>query len=679
MMKQIVIIILFVASALSLQAREVYPLNEGWKFYFRYENSSDNARLVSLPHTWNNDAIGTTGPYLQSVANYLNDFFMPREWRDKRIFVKFYGVQSVANIFVNGKYLGEHRGGSTAFTLELTDMLVFGRNNSIIVEVSNVYENDVLPTSTDMNVFGGIYRNVELVVTDKLAVSPLYYGSSGVLIHPKSVDSVSAVAEAEIHIDSKVGNSCQLNLDVFNHQGRIVASVKERVKLGKNPIRLPFSVSNPNLWSPKSPALYSVRVQVQDGDYSDEVTIKTGFRSIDARLSRGGLNINGESIKINGITYFHDNIVRGAAITNKDYDRDLSIIQNVGANAIHSAVMPHAQYLYDRCDQDGLLVWVDIPFYRAPFFSDISYFPTARFEDNGVQQLREIVAQNINHPSVVMWGISSMQLATGDLVVPYIDRLNKLAHKLDPSRPTVALSNQDGEMNFITDLIVWEQELGWSRGNTDDLKLWSDILKQKWSHLKSAVSFGKPGFGDHRTLDNKTIVNINWFPEHRQTAFHEEYIKNIGADSLFWGVWVNNIFDFSSSRRSYGINANGLVSYDRQEFKDAFYLYKALWNDREHTLHIVDKRNKLCSDTIQRFKVYSSGGVPTLLVNSDTVVMREYAPAQYLSDSVSVRGMVEVRAFANGQSDEAELRVGNVLKQKRNLVPLQRVDPISIN
>ena len=678
-MKQIVIIILFIANALSLQAREVYPLNEGWKFYFRYENSSDNARLVSLPHTWNNDAIGTTGPYLQTIANYLNDFFMPIEWRDKRIFVKFYGVQNVANIFVNGKYLGEHRGGSTAFTLELTDKLVFGRNNSIIVEVSNVYENDVLPTSTDMNIFGGIYRNVELIVADKLTISPLYYGSSGVLIHPKSVTPQSVAAEAEIHIDSKVGNNCQLNLDILNKNGEIVTSLNQKVKLGKNPVRLPFTITNPNLWSPKKPALYSIRVQIQDGNYSDEITIKTGFRNIDAKLSNGGLNINGESIKVNGITYFHDNIVRGAAITNRDYDRDLDIIKSVGVNAIHSAVMPHAQYLYDRCDEEGLLAWVDIPFYRAPFFSDRSYFPTARFEDNGVQQLREIVAQNINHPSVVMWGIFSLQLVTGDLVIPYIDQLNKLAHSLDPSRPTVALSNQDGEMNFITDLIVWEQDLGWSRGSTGDLMLWSSILRNKWSHLKSAVSFGKPGFGNHRTLDNKTNININWFPEHRQTTFHEEYMKNIGVDSLFWGVWVNNIFDFSSSRRSYGINANGLVSYDRQEYKDAFYLYKSLWNKEEHTLHIVDKRNKLRTDTIQRFKVYSSVGMPILLVNSDTVAMHEYAPAQYLSDSVTVKGIIEVKAIAADLSDEVKLRVGNVLKQKRSLVPLQKVGPISIN
>lgn len=208
-MKKLLLIFLLIA-AWSVQAREVYPLCDDWLFSFRYENSSDNARCVTLPHTWNLDALAGTIPYLRTTADYQRKLYVPQTWTGKRLFLKFYGVESVAHLFVNGTYVGEHRGGTTAFVFEITDRVKYGSENLLRVAVSNAITGDVLPLSSIHNIYGGISREVELIVTDPTAVSPLYLGSSGVLIHPRAVSTERAEAEAEIHLTSKGDNFCRV-------------------------------------------------------------------------------------------------------------------------------------------------------------------------------------------------------------------------------------------------------------------------------------------------------------------------------------------------------------------------------------------------------------------------------------------------------------------------------------
>ena len=433
-MKRYIATLLLAITSFAVQAREVFPLNEGWRFFFKSENTSDNARHVTLPHSWNTDA-EAEGLWLETTGNYQNDMYLPQGWADKRLFVKFYGVQSVADLFVNGRHAGTHRGGATAFAFEITDYVRFGTDNSLLVVVSNSQRNDVLPTSTDMNLYGGIYREAELIVTDRTAISPLYLGSDGVLLHPHRVDAAAAEGEAEIHLTSKGENTCTVRLDITDPEGRPVFSRHQRARLDGKPVIVPFSVENPALWSPDSPSLYTVTASIGEDSITDRVVVRTGFRSV-APAPSGGLWLNGVLTPIRGVAFHHDNAIVGGRLTAEDYDADLARIRDVGANALRSAVMPHAQYLYDRCDEQGMLVWIDIPFHSASFLGDVAYFATPLFEENGIEQLREIVAQNINHPSVLMWGLFSRLRPRGDDMAPYIRRLNDTAHAMDPSRPT---------------------------------------------------------------------------------------------------------------------------------------------------------------------------------------------------------------------------------------------------
>ena len=651
---------------LSASARQVFLLNDDWQFFYKTDVSSDVARRINLPHTWNLDALSGEGEYLKTVANYSRTMFIPQKWEQKRLFIKFYGVQSVADVFVNGHHVGEHRGGWTAFTFEITQHLRFGDNNQIVVVVNNSYQNDVLPTSSEINLYGGIYRDVELIVTEQTTISPLHYGCDGILVHQNDVSNESVNATVSVYPTSTKDKLCDLFLQVKDPAGEVVYSrtIKEQIRPGA-PIDIPFTINNPQLWHCEAPKLYTVSVAI-GRNHEDEVSVKTGFRKIEVE-PQVGLKINDKLQRVHGVTLYHDRAVIGSALRSRHYDEDMKYILDMGANAIRSATAPHAQHLYDVCDQNGMLVWIDTPFTRAPYLSDFSYFATQRFRENGLQQLREIIIQNYNHPSVVMWGIYSLVWMRGDDILGFVKELNSTAKSLDASRPTVACSNQDGEINFVPDLIVWQQNLGLERGIINDLSIWIDKQHKDWAHLSSAVAYGAPGSINLQINSSLKPVDVNpqWEPERWQTDFHEGYTRYLGRDTLFWGTWINNMFEFGSVRHADGISRAGLVTFDRNNEKDAYFLYRAMWNKKSPTLHLTDKRRNIRQDSIQQIKFYSSAKAkPTLVVNRDTVRVREYAPYQFISDSIVMTGQNNVVLSAGELSDQQIITIGKTLKPR---------------
>ncbi len=622
-------------------ARQVVLLNDNWRFYFSSENSADYARTISLPHTWTYDQSNIFVLSQPTTANYIKEIYIPSEWSEKRLFIKFYGVQSVADIIVNGRYVGDHRGGATAFTFELTKSINFGQTNIVQVIVNNAPHSDVLPTSHEEDLYGGIYRDVELIVTDKSIVSPLYYGSDGVFVETTKANESTAEGEVRVHLNSPTSNTCQMTLSIFDPEGEVVyQKVATKAKIGAEAVSVPFVVTSPRLWSPDEPNLYTFSVSVNDGSGgSDKVEVSSGFRTIEY-LDEGYISINDKPIQFRSVALYHDYPHVGGAASKRDIEADMAIIEEVGANAIRSISHPHHQYLYEMCNTSGKLVWIDFPLVKAPFLSDIAYYPTARFHEQGRETLREIIAQNYNHPSVVMWGIFSLLTTRGDNPIPYVTEINELAKSIDTTRPTVAVSDQDGDINKITDLIVWNQSIGWDRGLFSDLDVWSNMLHTNWSMMRSAVIYGQSGRMDQQSEESKyksSSANsaYTWKPEGRQRVFHEEYSSRLLADSLFWGVCLNSMFDFKSARNSLGENNSGLVSFDRRSRKDIFYLYKACWNRAEPTLHIADKLNSVSTSELHKVVVYSSDTVaPMLYTQRDTIPMKPRADWCFVVDSI---------------------------------------------
>ena len=659
MRKFLISLALNVGVVISGSAREIYSLNNGWQFFYMEENSSDNAREVTIPHTWNLDAFVGNGAYRQTSANYQRTLFIPSEWQGKRIFLRFKGVQSVADVFINGRHIGDHHGGYTAFAFEITDNVFYGSNNALFVVVSNTYRNDVLPTSVEENVYGGIYRDVELIVTEKTTVSPVYYGTDGIMVHQTEVTKERVSGRVDIALLGRKDAQQSVTVDFVAPDGYVSLTKSVKAKIDGNLLAVPFAIENAELWSLSSPRLYTVRVTVGE----EVVEVKTGFRKIEVTSDKK-FTINGRRVRVHGVVLGHDRMPKGNALTTVDIDSDIALIRDMGANAVRSVMGPHEQHLYEEFDRLGMVAWIDFPFTRAPFLSDIPYYSTSRFEANGLQQMREIVLQNINHPSVAMWGVFSMLRGNSKQQMDYIRKLNATAKKIDSTRPTVAISNQDGDINFITDLIVWSQAVGWHSGETTDLDIWQNALRTSWSHLRQAVCYGESSnavrYGDVAAA--KASFNIA-AAQARQLRFHEEYSRQLDEE-LFWGVWLNSMFDMGSTRYVRGVRNSGVVAGDHKSCKDIYYLYKSQWNRRKAILHIADKKRNFRSEEKQVLTIYSSAGQPDMTINGEVVVCKSVAPTIYRTDTLTLKGKNDIKVKVMDKSDEMTLTIGNYLKVK---------------
>ena len=650
---------ILVMMSAAVQARQTYTLNDGWRFYFSDENSGDKARAVTLPHTWS----GAQCAVVRSAGNYDRTLYVPAEWEGQRLFLRFGAAQSVADVFVNGEYAGGHNGAYTAFAMEITGKVRYGEENLIHAVVSNAWRSDVLPVSTDQNLGGGLTRGVELIVTGETAVSPVYYATPGVLIHQKNTTAERADAEAEIHIISNHAGVCDVTLKVTDPSGYAAIIRHQRSKGdGDRTVTIPFSIDMPIRWRAGEGQLYDVvAIVVPDGDTekADTMQITTGFRTLTATPG-GGFSIGGERTQLRGVRMMHDSATRGAAMTAEDYDADVALVRELGANALRSEGGPHAQYLYDRCDSEGIVVWVDLPLTQTAYLSDMGFYDSPAFRENGIRQLREIILQNINHPSVAMWGLFSLLQPRSDGQQEYLRELKALAAELDPSRPTVACSNRNGDINFISDMIAWQQNIGWDSGLLTDVPRWVDKLGREWGHLCNGVTYGEEG--DAGIAQEAPDRKAKTESEARQTEFHEAYAAALCDERLFWGVWINSLADYASSRAVDGVVNTGLVTADRQTKKDAYYLYKALWNSDEPTLHIASRRVRERSAAPQRITVYSSVGKPVLTVGDEQIEMEEVSRCCYRSAAFSVgRGVKRVTAVAGELSDTIEINVKSPL------------------
>lgn len=677
-MKRALLTLLLALTTLAASARSVYPLSEDWRFQFGFENNADRARYVSLPHTWNGDALAGVYPYLRTQGVYFRSLYIPQEWAGKRLFLRFGGVESMADLFVNGCYVASHRGAGVAFTFEITEYVRRGAKNELMVAVSNAKRNDLMPTATERNLYGGISREVELLVTDHIAVSPLYHGSEGLFIHTDRIESERAEGHATLHLSVPTPQPISVILRGYDEQG--ICCVEQRRTLKSNydhsrPVEIPFAILNPKPWSPESPTLYRFTATISGGENYDQVEVVTGLRQI-SLTANGGVQINGKRIDLRGLSLAYDHPACASLMGEQEVEQDLKLLQEVGANALFSAEGPHNPYLYERCRELGILARIDLPFTRTAYLSDLNYYASPAFEEQGIALLQAIIAQQMNNPAVILWGLFTDLKVTDSRLTAYIKRLNEVAKQMDPSRPTLATSNQDGELNFITDAIAWHQELGWERGRGEDLSLWIGQMREKWSHLASAIHYSAEGFITQQpdSYEKPAPYTLN-LPERRQSRFHELYLAQLAKDStaLLWGHWVEGLSDFGSARRDEGINASGLVSFDRRVKKDAFYLYRARWNRQLKTLHIADKRWKERPATAQRLWVYASETADSvwMTVNEDTVRLARIAPNIYYSAEFMPQSENRVVVRMGQMSDQMLFRAGSELKEPLPLAPLR--------
>ncbi len=579
---------------------------------------------VSVPHTWNavdaSNGGGTTDPsnpgYYRGPGWYAQTLNIDNSMANKRVFVRFEAVSLVADVYFNGTHLGQHTGAFGAFCYELTNHINFGGVNTLRVRADNTYRNDVAPLAGDFPVFGGIYRPVELIVKNNTCITPLDYASTGVYLTQKNVSSLSADVDVLTKVDAKtIGENITITTKITDKDGTLVADKSEAVVVSAAQMERThsFTIANPNLWEGLSnPYMYTVEVTLTSGaTVIDSVSQKLGFRyfSIDPV---NGFFLNGKKYTVYGVNRHQDTDGKGWALSNSDHDLDISMIKEIGARGVRLAHYPHSTYFYDKCDENGILVWAEIP------LVELTTESTA-FELNTKQQLTELIRQHYNHPAIFTWSIFN-EIKYANTALPLLRSLNTLCKTEDPNRLTSAATHiANADLCNTTDLLAFNAYPGWYNGDATDMGSYLGNYNSLGKNRGVGISeYGAGASIYHHQYDHRTVPTSNWHPEEWQAYVHEETYRTIKNTQYCWGSFVWNMFDFSSAWRSEGDtegrNDKGLVTYDRQTRKDAFYYYKANWSS-EDVVHLTAKRFTKRYEEYTIVKAYSNVGDLELLVN----------------------------------------------------------------
>ncbi|MCS2950360.1 glycoside hydrolase family 2 protein [Bacteroides sp. BFG-638] len=625
---RLVSVVLFMLYGMSMFAqRQDILLNNDWNFRFSHQVQKGTEVRVDLPHTWNaQDALSGKIDYKRGIGNYEKNLFIRSEWKGKRLFIRFEGVNNIADVFVNRRHIGEHRGGYGAFIFEITGKVEYGKENSILVRVNNGEQLDIMPLVGDFNFYGGIYRDVHLLITDETCISPLNYASPGVRLIQDSVSHKYAKVRAVVDLSNGDSGNREVELNVRLLDGqRVVKEGTKKVNLSGNAAmqqEFTFEIDQPHLWNGRQdPFLYQAEVTLsRNGQMVDCVTQPLGLRFYRIDPDKGFF-LNGKHLPLQGVCRHQDRSEVGNALRPQHHEEDAALMLEMGVNAVRLAHYPQATYFYDLMDKNGIIVWAEIPFVGPGGYNDKGFVDLPAFRANGKEQLKELIRQHYNHPSICVWGLFNELTELGDNPVEYIKELNVLAHQEDPTRLTTSASNQMGDLNFITDAIAWNRYDGWYGGTPADLGKWLDRMHKDHPEICIAISEYGAGASIYHQQDSlvKTVPTSWWHPENWQTYYHIENWKTISSRPYVWGSFVWNMFDFGAAHRTEGdrpgINDKGLVTFDRKVRKDAFYFYKANWNGEEPMLYLTGKRNTARTQRLQTIIAFTNLSGAELFVN----------------------------------------------------------------
>ena len=417
--------------------RQDILLNNDWNFRFSHQVQKGTEVRVDLPHTWNaQDALSGKIDYKRGIGNYEKNLFIRPEWKGKRLFIRFEGVNNIADVFINRRHIGEHRGGYGAFIFEITGKVEYGKENSILVRVNNGEQLDIMPLVGDFNFYGGIYRDVHLLITDETCISPLDYASPGVRLIQDSVSHRYAKVRAIVDLSNGSSGNQEVELNVRLLDGqRVVKEGTKNVNLSGNEVmqqELTFEIDQPHLWNGRQdPFLYQAEVTLfRNGQMVDRVTQPLGLRFYRIDPDKGFF-LNGKHLPLQGVCRHQDRSEVGNALRPQHHEEDVALMLEMGVNAVRLAHYPQATYFYDLMDKNGIIVWAEIPFVGPGGYNDKGFVDLPAFRANGKEQLKELIRQHYNHLSICVWGLFNELTELGDNPVEYIKELNVLARQED--------------------------------------------------------------------------------------------------------------------------------------------------------------------------------------------------------------------------------------------------------
>ncbi|WP_303011403.1 glycoside hydrolase family 2 protein [uncultured Bacteroides sp.] len=653
-------------------AREVTTFNEGWEFKkgpFSQETMQAaqkwNAEWekVTIPHTWNADDMQKkVAAFYEGAAYYRKKTVFPEKLKGKRVFLRFEGVGSCAEVYINGYLAGTHKGAYSAFVCEIGSQIKFGRENEIIVKADNSSRPDVIPTNHNLfGVYGGIYRPVWLIVTEPCNIVVNDCASPGVYITQKNVSKKSAEVAVKVKVDNAALAPAPLELEnaVYDMKGKLVKKHRQAFELipqGVQSYTSHFKLSNPHLWQGREdPYLYKVVSRLmQDGRVIDEVVQPLGLRKYEIVAGKGFF-LNGEKYPMYGVTRHQDWWGLGSALTNKEHDFDLAQIMDVGATTVRFAHYQQSDYIYSRCDTLGLIIWAEIPFVNRV---------TGQEWDNAHQQMRELVCQSFNHPSIYVWGIHNEVYHPHGYTAALTQSIHDLCKSEDPDRYTVAVNgygHAEHPVNQNADIQGMNRYFGWYEKKIQDIKPWVEKMEKEypWQRLM-LTEYGADANIKHQTeiLGDALNWGSDFYPETFQTKTHEYQWAIISQHPYIIASYLWNMFDFAVPMwKRGGVNARnmkGLMTIDRKVKKDSYFWYKANWS-KSPVLYLTQRRNVEREKKNTSVTVYSNIGTPKVYLNGQELsnARKGYTDVHYIFDNVVLNeGKNTVKTVVSYQGKE---------------------------
>ncbi len=642
------------------------PIDNGWNFMKGDFAGASDAEFddsgwenVCLPHTWNKlDGQDGGDDYYRGPSWYRQKTDIPEEYSHRRVFLKFGAAGMVADVYVNGNFVGEHKGGFAAFVFDITHLLNFGKSNLIAVKVDNTSPQEsnrfkLPPLSADFTMEGGLYRKAELIITNDVHISLSDYASPGFYIMQDKVTDSSAEISVKTKLknDSKFVSDVVLESVIYDHEGKVIKEVKSKNRIdgeADSEIGQKMSLDKPHLWNGRiDPYLYKVVVSLyQDGKLIDEVEQPMGLRYYKVDPEKGFF-LNGKPYKLHGVALHEDKKDEGRGITNEDRKQEMKYILDIGATVVRFAHYQYDEEMYRLCDKNGIVVWTEMPLVNQVDSS-------SAFVDNAEQQLKELIRQNYNHPSVFFWGIfNEIHQKNGPDPIDLVSKLDKLAKDEDPTRLTTAASDDEGTTNFVTEVLGLNKYFGWYYGSAGDLGPFLD----KWhrDHPDRAIGISEYGAGanvyQHEELPSmQPQINGSWHPEEYQTFYHEVSWKAIESRPFIWFSTIWNMFDFASDSRREGIqpgiNDKGLITQDHETKKDSYYWYKVNWN-MDPMVHINGKLFTMRDTSVVTVEVYSNATEVELFVNGKSAGKAASGDHRFFWNSVNlIEGSNNVKVVA---------------------------------
>lgn len=598
--------------------RNVLNLNDNWKFIQKDAGLPQTLPAdwqdVNLPHCWNAvDGHDGNGSYDRGKYWYAKSFSTPKQpLGGGKLFVEVLAAGQQATVYMNGKEVAYHEGGYSIFRADITEQCKEEGENLLVIACSNELKDSVYPQSADFTFYGGLYRGVNLISVPDAHFDLEYYGGPGIQVTPTPTEG-GASFEIVSYVKN-VDENFTVLYTICDAQGQEVAQV---CRPAESPAVTVF-VPDAQLWEIDSPYLYTVKAVLQRRNEAyDEISVQAGVRSFSCHPDKGFI-INGKETPLRGVSRHQDMLYKGNALTREDHYTDAKIIKELGANTIRLAHYQHSQDFYDACDEMGFVVWAEIP-----FISVMNPDPAAH--ENCISQLKELIIQNYNHPSICFWGISNEILIGGisEKLVENHHELNALAKSLDPTRLTtiahVSMTPIEGPMHHITDVESYNHYFGWYGGKMEDNGPWMDNFHK--IHPDICLGLSEYGCEGIITYHGPNPACKDYSEEY-QALYHEHMAKMLDERPWIWSSHVWNMFDFGCAARNEGgvagRNNKGLVTIDRKTKKDSYYIYKAYWN-KEPMVHLCGKRYSQRAGETTQIRVYSNQPSVTLYLNGEKV------------------------------------------------------------